>query len=251
MMLVAIFATVAWLGPPTAAVGRARPIVASAIEATPEGAEAQRNEFFALMPSENLPKVSLDVRLFASKKDDNFQAKVFARQEETVPKWKDIGTIACTDESQFSAAVAKQRALITEWANQVCNDFETNTLVLDLSKPVEIAWGTEPPKAQFWEKQEPIKLERVPADASFGEDLRCGFLGKPAREYRGGGVSPRFERIVLGQPPEVPAPRSENWGNSGGPYGVNARKKQAAQARKARGEDPQEPTKTGRDGFMF
>ena len=34
--------------------------------------------------------------------------------------------------------------------------------------------------------------------------MRCGFLGVLAREYRGGGVSARYDRIVLGQPPEVP-----------------------------------------------
>ena len=36
------------------------------------------------------------------------------------------------------------------------------------------------------------------------EDVRCGFLGVLAREYRGGGVSARYDRIVLGQLPQVP-----------------------------------------------
>ena len=31
-----------------------------------------------------------------------------------------------------------------------------------------------------------------------------GFLGQVAREYRGGGVSARYERIEIGKPPEVP-----------------------------------------------
>ena len=33
--------------------------------------------------------------------------------------------------------------------------------------------------------------------APFSPDLRCGFLGKVSREYRGGGVSARYERIEL------------------------------------------------------
>ena len=37
----------------------------------------------------------------------------------------------------------------------------------------------------------------VPPDTAYEESLRCGFLGKPAREYRGGGVSARYDRIVL------------------------------------------------------
>ena len=40
--------------------------------------------------------------------------------------------------------------------------------------------------------------------AAFDEDLSCGFLGVLAREYRGGGVSARYERIVIGKPPEMP-----------------------------------------------
>ena len=239
LMVPILLAATAWCGPPSSALvaPRARvpaSIVASAIEATPSCAEAQRAEFFALMPSEELPKYSLDVRLFASKKDDNFQAKIFARQDGTVPTWKDVGTIAVCDEAQFGAAVAKQRALIAEWARQVCNDFETNELVINPDEPVELAWAVKPPPAPFWEKQPPIKLERVAVDAGFEPDLRCGFLGKTAREYRGGGVSPRYERIVLGQPPAVPLPRSEAWGSSGGPYGVKARQK----ARDEKGQGP-------------
>ena len=76
-----------------------------------------------------------------------------------------------------------------------------------------------------------MKIVPVPADAPFEPSLRCGFLGKTSREYRGGGVMARYERIVLGQPPAVPPPRSENWGSSGGPYGIKARR----QAREKKG----------------
>ena len=53
-------------------------------------------------------------------------------------------------------------------------------------------------------KEEPIEQIIVASDAVFADAVRCGFLGVLAREYRGGGVSARFDRIVLGQPPQVP-----------------------------------------------
>ena len=197
------------------------------IEATAVCAEEQRAEFFALMPSEELPRVSLDLRLFRSKDDDHYQAKVYARQAGTVPAWADVGMVAVEEDGLFEEAVAKQRALISSWAHEVCNDFETNELLIDLEEPIELAWAVQPPKAQFWEKQPEIRLTTVPTDATFEPTMRCGFLGKVSREYRGGGAMPRFERIVLGQPPAVPERRSENWGSSGGPYGVKARQEGA------------------------
>lgn len=234
MLIATLLTASAFVGPSsrTHHAHRTRSLVAK-IEATPECAEEQKEEFFALMPSENLPAVSLDLRLFASKADDNFQAQVFARQDGTFPTWKDVGTIATTDEQLFEQAVAKQRPLIERWAYEVCNDFETNELLLDLEKPVELCYAARPPEVPFWEEKPKLKQVDVPADASFEPSLRCGFLGKTAREYRGGGVMARYERIVLGQPPAVPLPRSENWGSSGGPYGLKARKKQ----REAKGQD--------------
>ena len=45
----------------------------------------------------------------------------------------------------------------------------------------------------------------VPTDATCeDEKLQFGFLGVLAREYRGGGVSARYDRIEVGKPPEVP-----------------------------------------------
>jgi len=210
------------------------------IEATAACAEEQRSEFFALMPSEELPRVSLDLRLFASKADDHYQAKVYARQEGTVSKWADVGMVAVEEDGLFAAAVAKQRALITRWAYEVCNDFETNELLMNLDDPIELAWAVQPPKAPFWEKQLEIRLSTLPTDATFEPDMRCGFLGKVSREYRGGGAMPRFERIVLGQPPAVPERRSENWGSSGGPYGVKARKEVARKQEAMQSDAPEE-----------
>lgn len=222
-MLAVWLAAAAWVGPTasprSAFAARSRNPLAI-VEATAACVEEQKAEFFALMPSEKLPEVSLDLRLFASKKDDKFQAKVFARQEGTVARWTDVGTVAVVDEAKFEAAVAKQRALIERWAYEVCNDFETNALLLNRDEPVELGWAVRPPKAPFWEKQPTLKPVPVAMGAAFEPSLRCGFLGKVGREYRGGGATARYERIVLGQPPEKPEARNKHWGASGGPYGV-------------------------------
>ena len=87
----------------------------------------------------------------------------------------------------------------------------SNPLLMRLDEPIELAWAIKPEKPSFFEalqgKQpaEPV-FTLVPRDAEGESDegLRCGFLGVPAREYRGGGVSARYERIVVGQEPEVP-----------------------------------------------
>ena len=186
----------------------------SAIEPMQESAEAQRAGYFDLMPSRSLPKFSFDTRLLASTADDACEAGVFVRQEPAVPQWRNVGSIAAAEEALFSAAVAKQRALIERWAYEACNDFETNELVMDLEAPMELAWSVEPAKPSFFDSLQGVKpadpvFSAVPADAEFDEDLRCGFLGVLAREYRGGGVSARYERIVIGQEPETPL-RSES-----------------------------------------
>ena len=96
------------------------------------------------------------------------------------------------------------------WAIEVCNDFETNELLMDPEgPPIEISWAIEPEKPSFIDglmgkEAEEITFEMVAPNTAFDEDLRCGFLGKLAREYRGGGVSARYERIVIGKDPEVP-----------------------------------------------
>lgn len=222
-MLPSTIVTLAWCGASRVVVNSRAPVrarlSATAIEATLGGAEAQRAEFFALMPSEKLPGVSLDLRLFASKEEDHFQAKVFARQEGTAPQWKDVGTVAVEKEAQLGEAVSKQRSLIARWAYEAINDFETNELLLDLGAPLELAYATRPPKAPFWEKQAQMVPVPVAEGAPFAPALRCGFLGKISREYRGGGATARYERIVLGQPPETPEARNEHWGASNGPYG--------------------------------
>ena len=97
---------------------------------------------------------------------------------------------------------------------QVCNDFETNERVMQLEgPPIQIAWALKPEPPSFFETLQGKKTEapiftEVTAGTAFDEDLRCGFLGKLAREYRGGGVSARSERIVIGQDPEVPVRRA-------------------------------------------
>ena len=143
-----------------------------------------------------------------------------------MPRWKDVGTIAVETDGNFAAAVAKQRPLITRWAYEACNDFETNELLLDLDQPVELAWAVQPPKAPFWQKQPEIQLETVGEATAFDAGLRCGFLGRTGREYRGGGAVARYEKIVLGKAPEVPEARGKYWGMSGGPYGVKGIAKQ-------------------------
>ena len=182
------------------------------IEATASCAEERRQEYFSLMPSK-APK-----RAWGAD-DDNFEAAVFARQAGTVPTWKRIGYVATVDKGLTTQAVAKQRALIVRWAYEVCNDFETNQRILNLDEPIEISWAIEPEKptlfgtiqstfeANVMKKQPEFKrvvYTAVAEDASFDADLRCGFSGKPAREYRGGGVSARFDRIEIGKEPEVP-----------------------------------------------
>ena len=175
------------------------------IEANNKCAEEQRAEYFALMPSEKLPEVSLDLRAFASKKDDNVQAGVFARQVGTVERYTNVGYVACLDEASLSAAVAKQRDLIVRWAYESCNDFETNALLMKLddgAEPIQIAWAKQPEPQSMLDKMmgKPAPknmVTEVPPDTPFDPDTRCGFLGKVSREYRGGGVSSRYERIVL------------------------------------------------------
>ena len=191
---------------------RCWPLTMSAIEASEEQAVAQRESYFAMMPSKKLPTVSLDLRAFASTDDDASEAAAFARQASTVDDWKNIGTVSAGSDSDLTAAVARQRPLIERWAYEVCNDFETNELKMSLdddAPPIEIAWAVRPPKPGFLDglmgkKEEPIEQIVVPPDAAFAEDVRCGFLGVLAREYRGGGVSARYDRIVLGQLPQVP-----------------------------------------------
>eukprot|EP00316_Scyphosphaera_apsteinii_P009534 CAMPEP_0119320662 /NCGR_PEP_ID=MMETSP1333-20130426/53047_1 /TAXON_ID=418940 /ORGANISM="Scyphosphaera apsteinii, Strain RCC1455" /LENGTH=234 /DNA_ID=CAMNT_0007327425 /DNA_START=56 /DNA_END=760 /DNA_ORIENTATION=- len=181
------------------------------IEATEACAQEQREEYFRLMPSRELPKVSLDLRAFASKANDNYEAGIFSRQDGAIPQWKNVGTVATTSPDQITQAVAKQRALIERWAYEVCNDFETNELlmVLEGGPPIQIAWAIKPEKPSFFDslmgkQDEAVVLNEVDRTAGFDPVLPCGFLGKPAREYRGGGVSARYERIVIGKPPEVP-----------------------------------------------
>ena len=118
--------------------------------------------------------------------------------------WKNVGYVACLEQADLTPAVAKQRALITRWAYEALNDFETNALLMriDGPEPIELAWALAPPKQSpldaLMGKPKPVNLvTEVPPDAPFSPDLRCGFLGKVSREYRGGGVSARYERIEL------------------------------------------------------
>jgi len=184
-----------------------------AVEATEASAVEQRAQYFALMPSRKLPEVSLDLRAFASKEDDHVEAGVFARQAGTVPEWRNIGVVAAEEDGKLTPAVAKQFDLITRWAYEVCNDFETNTLLMQLDgAPIEIAWAIKPPVPSLFEKlqgkeEEPPAFVEVAPGTAFDDGLRCGFLGSLARQYRGGGVSARNDRIVIGQPPEVPVRR--------------------------------------------
>jgi len=157
--------------------------------------------FFDLMPSEKLPTVSLDLRAYASREEDKgFQAKVFARQEGTVPRWKDVGTVASLNSELLSQAVAKQRPLIARWAYLVCNDFTTGNLLMQVDGPtIELSWATQPPKPgpfdALFGKEIKLELNEVPTGQPFDESMCCGFLGKPGREVKGGGALPRFERI--------------------------------------------------------
>ena len=201
--------------PPGGGLRCARPVAPVAVQVTEELAQRQRETYFTLMPSKELPTVSLDLRAWASKESDNFDAGVFARHDGTVPTWKNIGTVASADEEAMTAAVAAQRDLIVRWAYELVTDFETNRRIMTLDgPPIEIAWAVRPEKPGFFEslmgkEEEEIVYIEVPPDAAFDDTLRCGFLGKLAREYRGGGVSARSDRIVIGKEPEVPL-RSES-----------------------------------------
>jgi hypothetical protein len=223
--------TLRWSG--TALLARAGEVVMSVTE---EYACRQRAAYFKLMPSKELPKVSLDLRAWASTADDNFEAGVFARQEGTVNEWVNIGAVATADAAAFSQAVAKQRELISRWAIEVCNDFETNALLMDPDRPVELAWAIEPKKPSLFDSvfaqkkpgAERAQFVEVAPDCNVDDELRCGFLGRLSREYRGGGVSARYERIVIGQAPEVPVrhPAQEKYnskyaGGKGGGMGLD------------------------------
>ena len=35
-------------------------------------------------------------------------------------------------------------AVIERWAYEVCNDFETNELKMNLDEPIELAWASHP-----------------------------------------------------------------------------------------------------------
>ena len=79
--------------------------------------------------------------------------------------------------------------------------------------PIQIAWALKPEPPSLLESLQGKKalvttFTEVAAGTAFDEDLRCGFLGKLAREYRGGGVSARSDRIIIGQDPEVPVHRA-------------------------------------------
>ena len=63
--------------------------------------------------------MSLDLRAWASKEDDCTTAGIFVRQDGTVPKWKNIGAVAATEEGLLTQAVAKQYELIVRWAYEV------------------------------------------------------------------------------------------------------------------------------------
>jgi hypothetical protein len=78
-------------------------------EATEAVAQEQREAYFALMPSKALPTVSLDLRAWADSTDDAVEAGVFARQEGTVPKFKNIGSVSAVSEADLTPAVAAQR----------------------------------------------------------------------------------------------------------------------------------------------
>jgi hypothetical protein len=179
-------------------------------EATEAVAQEQREAYFALMPSKALPTVSLDLRAWADSTNDAVEAGVFARQEGTVPKFKNIGTVSAASETDLTPAVAAQRTLIERWAYELLNDFETNELKIDPGAPIELAWAIQPERPSLLDslmgkKAAEAVMTTVASDAACEpEELRCGFLGVLAREYRGGGVSARYDRIEIGKPPEVP-----------------------------------------------
>ena len=220
-LLLTAFISAAWLHSPT--IRRCAAPIAS-IEAMESSAQQQRDLYFELMPSQALPTTSLDMRAWMPKDKDNFEAQVMARQDGTVAKWRNIGVVATVDAACFSAAVAKQRDLIARWAYEACNNFETNELLMDLDgAPIELGWTIKPEKPSLFDsligqkKAEKATVTLVEPGIEF-DDVRCGFLGVVSREYRGGGVSSRSDRIVLGQPPEVPKRRESQAQFKDSPY---------------------------------
>ena len=215
MLTVIITSSIAWTSSsPTVAATRCPAVVravspcAKLLEANAVTIEEQKAEFFALMPSEKLPEVSLDLRGLASKSKDHVQAKVVARQEGTVTRWTDVGTVATLDEASLTDAVAKQRAIIVRWAYLVCNDFETDALLMNPDgPPIELQWFfnsfTPNPIEALMGKKVERKVVPVPRGTVFEEGTRCGFLGKPGRERRGGGVTARYDKIEWPDEPLV------------------------------------------------
>ena len=96
----------AWSGSPAVARGRGGMIVASAEKPIERHRAVQKSSVLSFLRSCRARHCH---RVFRRapfhREDDNFQAKVFARQDSTVPNWKDIGTIACCNPSRFSAAM--------------------------------------------------------------------------------------------------------------------------------------------------
>ena len=210
--------SVAWLGPAPRAlcdVRRRHATPLAAIEPTNACAEAQRTAYFELMPSENLPKVSLDLRAWLPRNDDAEQAAVLARQQGTVSKWRNVGYVAAQDVASLAAAVSKQRTLITAWAHQACDTYDPitgiNSLLLDMSAcapPIELAYTPRPKKSGLFQPKaaDAGSVTPVPAQTPYDESLRCGFLGQttrtiyvPSAKKSTQGAPRRYERIELPQ----------------------------------------------------
>eukprot|EP00322_Chrysochromulina_rotalis_P015428 CAMPEP_0115867586 /NCGR_PEP_ID=MMETSP0287-20121206/20842_1 /TAXON_ID=412157 /ORGANISM="Chrysochromulina rotalis, Strain UIO044" /LENGTH=223 /DNA_ID=CAMNT_0003322191 /DNA_START=11 /DNA_END=682 /DNA_ORIENTATION=+ len=168
-------------------------------------ADAQREAYYKLLPWEKKPKfdlggrpTTLDLRAFIQpfNRGSAVKAAVFARQEGGAAlQWRIVGDVGAINEAALTAAVAKQREIITTWAHAFYTDFETDEklLRLDAAPEVELGWAI-----QSKAKGKPSEfMNLVPLDTPIEETVRCGFLGAPSRPIRGPGVTPRLVKVEL------------------------------------------------------
>jgi|TARA_B100000524_G_scaffold292267_1_gene167083 hypothetical protein len=190
----------------------------SAIAANNRAAQQQKAEFYAMAPWEKKPTfeiggrpTTLDLRAFIKPFDrDGVKiAAVFANQA-GLPEirtgggrtraWRCIGVISAPDDETLSAAVARQRKLITAWACELVADFNSGEKLLRTgagAPPIELAWSL-PPNG-FKKMIQPSyqgELNLVPQSVKGGQ-VRCGFIGTPSRSYRSERNLMAFTKVEL------------------------------------------------------
>ena len=189
-------------------------VAMAAIGANKAAEEAQKAEYFAMLPWEvptriELPfgmKSSLDLRAFVQpfNRSDAVMSGVWVCQEgvsreKVYPQprkngkdgWRSIGLVSALDEASLPLAVARQRDLIIAWANEYVRAYKTDEKVFNFAPdapPIRIAYGDRPSPTSWnwitditWEGD----LTEVPLDTPIDESVRCGFFGSASRSQMG------------------------------------------------------------------